>query len=49
MKRAQLIGGLILIGAVVLIFVANWDVPLPVSITLLIVGIASIATSRRRR
>jgi len=49
MKRARLIGGLILIGAAVVVFVANRDVPVPVPITLLIVGLASIATSWRRR
>ena len=49
MKRARFIGGLILVGAAALTFIGNWDVPLPVSITLLIVGIALIATARRQR
>jgi hypothetical protein len=49
MKRARFIGGLILVVAAALVFIANWDAPLPVPITLLIVGIALIATARRRR
>ena len=49
MKRARFIGGLIFVGAAALVFIANWDTPVPVPITLLIVGIALIATARRRR
>ena len=49
MRRAQLIGGLLLAVAAGILFVAGVDVPVSVPIALLIVGIASIATSRRRR
>jgi hypothetical protein len=48
-KQARFIGGLALVGASALLFFANWDAPLPVPIALLIVGIALIATSRRKR
>jgi hypothetical protein len=49
MKRARFIGGLLLVGAAVVIFVANLDAPVPVPIALGVVGLALIATSRRMR
>jgi len=49
MKRARFIGGLLLTGAAVVIFVANWDVPVPVPIALGVVGLALVAVSRRMR
>lgn len=49
MKRARFIGGLLLIAAGAIVFLANRDAPLPVPIALLVVGIALVATSRRMR
>jgi len=49
MKRARFIGGLVLIGAAVVILVGRWDAPVPVPIALSIVGLALVATSRRMR
>ena len=49
MKRAQLIGGVLLAIGAAFLFLAGVDVPVSVPIALLIVGMALIATSRRRR
>jgi hypothetical protein len=49
MKRARFIGGLLLMGAAAVTFLGPWDVPLPASIALLIVGMALVAVSRRMR
>jgi uncharacterized membrane protein YccC len=47
--NARFIGGLVLILAAALVFFLNvTNVPLPVAITLLIVGIALVATGRKR-
>ena len=49
MRNARFIGGLVLILAAALVFFLNvTTVPLPVAITLLIVGIALVATARKR-
>ena len=49
MRQAQFLGGILLMGAAALFFFASWDVPVPVPIALLVVGIALVAISRRRR
>ncbi len=50
MRNARFIGGLILIFMAALVFFLNvTNVPLPVAITLLIVGIVLVATGRKRR
>jgi hypothetical protein len=49
-KNARFVGGLLLIVAAALVFILKaTSVPLPVAITLLIVGIALVATARRMR
>ena len=50
LKKARFVGGLLLIVAAALVFIFKaTSVPLPVAITLLIVGIALVATARRMR
>ena len=49
MKNARFVGGILLIVAAAVILLFKADVPLPVSIALLVVGIALIATARRMR
>ena len=49
-QTARFLGGLLLIGAAALVFFLKVPgLPLPVAITLLIVGIALVATARKRR
>jgi hypothetical protein len=49
MVKGRFIGGLLMMlaGAIIMLF-AQDNIPLPVSIGLLVVGIALIASSRRR-
>ena len=48
MARYRLIGGVLMLVAAAILFLAT-DVTTPVSTALAVVGIALIATSRRRR
>lgn len=49
MVKGRFIGGLLMmVGAAILLLFADGDYPLPVAIGLLVVGIALIASSRRR-
>lgn len=47
MSKARFVGGLLMMvaGAIVMLF-AQEDIPLPVAIALLVVGIALVASSR---
>jgi len=48
MKNAQLVGGVILLLLAALVFISKvTDYSVPVAITLLIVGVALVATARR--
>ena len=50
MKKGQLIGGIVLLVLAALIFVLlDTTASVPVAITLTVVGIALVATSRRRQ
>jgi hypothetical protein len=50
MKKARFAGGLLLIVAAAIIFLSKaTSAPLPIAITLLIVGITLVATARRMR
>ena len=50
MKNARFVGGILLmVAAAVILLLKATNVPLPVSITLLIVGIVLVATARRMR
>jgi hypothetical protein len=49
MLRARFIGGLVMmVAAALLMLFAKEDVPLPVALGLLVVGIALVASARRR-
>lgn len=49
MKNARRIGGILLLLFAAIIFIWLEEVPLPVAAALAIVGVALIATSRKRR
>jgi hypothetical protein len=46
-KKARFLGGLLMIVAAAVVFLVVSDAPVAVSIALLVVGIALVATSRR--
>jgi hypothetical protein len=49
MKRARFIGGVLLVVAAAIMFLARVEVAISVPIALAVVGIALIATARRGR